>query len=220
MNGLRLLGIMVGVLLAVAGCSTTVNVATEQGSGTSVTESRATGSFEGLRVEAGIVADISIGAPLSVAVTADDNLLDNVVTAVEGQRLDVRVEGSVSTKHPIKVAIVVPHLDAIEATSAAVIRVTGLECESLHLLAESSGRIVIDGHATELDLRGNSAGQAELGELAVGSATVSLESAAQARLNVADDISGSVTTAAVLRLVDQPSTVDVDTDAAGVVVTE
>jgi hypothetical protein len=79
---------------------------------------------------------------------------------------------------------------------------------------------VIDGHATELDLRGNSAGQAELGELAVGSATVSLESAAQARLNVADDVSGSVTTAAVLRLVDQPSTVDVDTDAAGVVVTE
>ena len=200
--------------LSLVACQTTI-IGTEVGSGTSQTEDRPVGAFSEIRVAASIEAIVTIGSPASVRVTADDNLLDNVRTSVSGSRLDIDMQGSVTTRTRISVVVVAPSLEAIEANSSAVARVSGIDVSTLRVRADSAGVVDADGRAETIDVKGTSAGRVDLDGLAASTATVSLDSAAHASLRVADEVHGTVSTAAVLALLGETATVDVTTSTAG-----
>ena len=207
------LAAMVATLGLVA-CQTIVS-GTEVGSGTSRTEERSAGTFTEIRVAAAIEATVTIGSPASIRVTADDNLLDNVKTSISGGRLDIAMQGSVTARTRVSVAVVTPSLEAIEANSSAVARVSGIDVSMLRVQADSAGVVDADGRAQAIDVKGTSAGRVDLDGLEADTATVSLDSAAHASLRVADEVHGTVSSAAVLALSGDTSTVDVATSSAG-----
>jgi len=208
------------IVIALAACQVGTTGPAEIGSGTSKTEDRTVPAFSGVSAEATIIAEVTVGSPASVAVTADDNLLDNVQTSVAGSVLELRLTGNLSIRTPVRVRIVMPAVSELNAESSAEVRAAGVDAQSLRVRSESSGRVSATGRATSLDIRGTSAGQIELGELDAASATVALESAAMARLHVSQSVEGSVAGAAVLTVAGSPSSMKVTTASAGQVVSE
>ncbi len=70
----------------------------ERGSGDLVTEDRTVEPFEAIDVSGGMTVELIVhpSASRSVAVTFDDNLVDNVVTRVRGETLIIEIDGSIN----------------------------------------------------------------------------------------------------------------------------
>jgi hypothetical protein len=213
-------GLAIAIIPVLVACRSIGNATgLEFGSGNLATETREVGAFDQLDVSTAVHATVTIGQPMRVSVTADDNLLDNVKTTVDGDKLAIGMSGSVSSSgNVVQVEITVPSLSAIHAGSAAAVDVQGLAADQLRLEADSAGRITASGTAPTLDLRAGSAGELQLRDLAVDHATVSIDSAGHAWLHATQAVTGSVSSAGMLTLVGKPATVDVSTDLTGSVV--
>jgi hypothetical protein len=215
-------GLLVAAAVTVLGCQEFVEGTrvTEIGSGTPASEDRDVEGFGKLSISASIRAEIRFGSPVGVRVTADDNLLDNLATRVVGDRLEITIDGSVQMESPMLVEVTVPGLTALDAASMSTLLVTGFAGDELHVRSESSATVEVDGTVGSLDVVGTSAGIVRLGELRATTASVELDSAAHAWVRATDSVQGSVSSAAVLSLVEAPADVAVETDSAGQVVTE
>lgn len=211
------LGLASAVVAACVGPTIQVG---EAGSGRTAVEARQPAAFTELRARTAIVVDVTIGSPASARVSADDNLLDNVRTVVEGAKLDIRITGNVQPRAAIRVAITMPELTSIEADSAAQVTVTGIDAPHLQLDAQAIARITAEGRAGVLEVRGRSAAVIDLRGLATERADVQLEAASRTWLAAADAVTGTVSSAAVLTLVGAPRNVQVATDSAGRVTNE
>jgi hypothetical protein len=198
-----------------AGCQTITITNGEVGSGKLKSEDRAVTSITEIQTTASVITRVTIGAPASLRVTADDNLLDNVSTRVSGTRLEIAIRGSVQTRNPVVVELVVPELAAGAATASARLELAAVDSASLRLTAESSGVVTVSGRVAELDARGTSSGRLELRDLESSRATVRLDSSAQAWVRAAERITGDVSSSAVLTVLGDPGSVDVTTSSSG-----
>jgi hypothetical protein len=201
-------------VVALLGCAP-VSPLTEVGSGTSGSEDRSIGQFSRLRVTNAIAADVKLGSPTAIRVTADDNLLDNVRTEIVGSELVLRMAGSTTGRTPVRVTVTVPSLAAVRAESAGRVGIVGLAGSSLEVRAESAGRIELGGRIDDLHAEGTSMGQLVLGDLTAGRAQVRLDSGSTARLGAAEEVHGSVASGALLTLDAHARTVDVATESGG-----
>lgn len=208
---------LLSVLLSA--CSGAAN-GTIVGSGVSRTDDRSAAPFTSVRVGTAVIADVTLGSPASVRVTADDNVLGQVRTDVSGSRLDVHLDGNVTLKSPVRVAITVPSLEAVSADSAGQVHVVGLDRPSLSISGDSSGRVDVSGRVETLTADGRAAAQLLLGSLVASRADVHLDSAAVATLDVRGTVSGRVSAGGVLRVAGGASTAQVVTETGGVVVHE
>jgi len=205
-------------LLIASACSLSTSTTTVNGSGRAVTEQRNVDGFTSVHVSSAINATVMVGPDVTVTVTADDNLLDNVATSVFLGRLDVSMTGSSSVRTPVSVAITVPVLDTVQASSAASVTVTGVNTSTLTVAAESSGSIVARGNASAVNVTAQSNGSADLGNVPAQNATVQLDSAGRATVNAQISVSGSVDSAGRLTIEGDPQAVRVSTDSGGQVV--
>lgn len=201
------------------GCQAVRDLAdTEVGSGTSATQERSVGSFDSLHSRTSIRVEVTVGPPVSVKVSADDNLIDRLVTEVEGSTLVVHWTGSISTRSPAVVTVTMPTLSSLEADSSSRIVADDLSIGRLTIDASSSASVAANGTADAIDVSGSSSSDLRLSELIAQRATVDLSSSARAALQVVDHVSGGVSSSATLTLVGRPNTVEVDTSSSGQVV--
>jgi len=214
----RLSTVLVLLMAALIGASCNVGVSTVVGSGNARTEQRTVDSFSKVRIGTAIRATIIVGPGTTVSVTADDNLLANVVTKVTLGKLDVSVQGSVTPRTPISVAITMPALDDVSAWSAANVTATGVNTGSLEAESDSGATLVVRGNATTVDVTASSAASADLGGVPAQSATAQLDSAARATVNAQISVSGSVDSGAILHIEGDPQSVNVSTETGGAVV--
>lgn len=204
-------------LVLVTGCYTSVSAVI--GSGKSASEDRQVGDFHALSTSTAILATVTIGTPQRVTVTADDNLLSMVDTSVSNGKLQLSIRGSITSRTPIQVDIVVPALDSLSASSAGHIEVTGISADALSVTVDSAGVVNATGHATSLDVSAQSSGTADLSAVPVQDVTANLASAGRASVDASASVSGKVQSAGVLTISGNPAQVDVQTDASGQVVT-
>ncbi|MFQ5966544.1 MAG: GIN domain-containing protein [Acidimicrobiia bacterium] len=146
---LLLVVLVLMALMTFAGC----DVPGVEGSGNLVTERREVGSFIGIEVRGGANVELEVdpGLSQSVSVTYDDNLLDNIVTRLEGNTLIVDTEGSFRTTGGTRrfVTVTTDHIEAITTSGGADVTGQGVT-ESYRL--EASGGSDVD----LLDLRASS----------------------------------------------------------------
>jgi putative autotransporter adhesin-like protein len=72
-----------------------------------------------------------LGAPQSVVVHADSNLIGHITTKVVAGTLVVADTGSFSTKTPMSVAVSVPSLTALNLSGSGQLSVTGVNAAQL-----------------------------------------------------------------------------------------
>jgi len=149
------------------------------GSGRAVTETRALPAFEAIALAGSIDLRVRQGTPQSVQVSADDNLLPLLETAVEttNQGATLRIGWkrgeTVSTRSRVTVDVVVPRLVALSGAGSGDIVAESFETPALQVSLSGSGDVRLPGlRAGELAVRiagsGDVSGSGQASKLTIG----------------------------------------------------
>ena len=124
-----------GVLALVCLCFTLQLFAqATRGNGKVVEQDRDISGFNAIKVSDGIDLFITQGGTEAVKVKADENLLDKVVTRLEGQKLIVEVKGSIRQAEALDVYVTIEDLEALYASGGSdVYAEEGLTLDELKL---------------------------------------------------------------------------------------
>jgi hypothetical protein len=178
------------VAITLAGC----------GGGPRVTHTRDVAAFDRVVVGDSIDVEVVRGDP-QVEVYAGEDVMDRVRTESSGGELRVRLvdRGIVIGPDPlgdVRVRIATDRLEGVEIHGSGDVALTGVDEERLALEVRGAGEIDAAGTVGHLDATIQGAGEANLSELAARTAEVLVQGAADADLNVADELEVTVQGAA------------------------
>jgi hypothetical protein len=170
-NQLLLVALLVAVLfLAAVGVALLVHGGESsssgvQGSGIPATQTRSVARFSSLDLAGSNNVTVVVGAPQSVVVHADSNLISHVTTHVGAGTLVIGDTGTFTTKSPMSVDVSVPSLAAVTLSGSGQISVSGINAPRLTVLVPGSGQLSASGTVTRLDVTLDGSGRAQLSQL-------------------------------------------------------
>ncbi|HTJ49228.1 MAG TPA: head GIN domain-containing protein [Cyclobacteriaceae bacterium] len=188
-------------------------------------ETRAIGSFRGIKAAEGIDVYLKHGDKESVKLEVTGTTLDNVITEVSGSYLKIHMrEGRYKSK-TVKVYVTYVEVDKVSASSAASIYSEGiLKAKDLDVSSSSAGSIeltiesvTVDANASsagEIDLKGkttsltvdaSSAGEIDAYDLEAESVTAEASSGASIKINVTKDLDGHASSGGSVRYRGNPA---------------
>ena len=145
------------------------------GSGVASTQTRSLAPFTGVELAGANNVMVEVGAPQSVIVHADSNLLGRVTTRVRSGRLVIgTTPGNLNAKTPMFVAVRLPSLDRVRLQGAGNISVTAIDSPKLTVALPGSGNIYVTGTTTKLEVTISGEGTAELSRLIARDARAAL----------------------------------------------
>ena len=124
---------------------------TQYGSGTSKTETRDLSGFEEIEAGGAVNVEVSVQKDFSVTVEADDNLIQDIKTEINGNALKIYSEARISPKTKINVKISMPEINAVDLSGASTAVVSNVKSDSIKLEASGASKIKIDGEANSLE---------------------------------------------------------------------
>jgi putative autotransporter adhesin-like protein len=134
-----------------------------EGSGVAATEVRDVAPFTAVDLAGSNDVTVHVGGKQSVVVSADDNLLDDVTTRVEGGKLVVgTAPGSFTTNVPMRVDVTVPALRALTLSGSGIVTAEGIDAKRLTVALPGSGILRASGSATTLVVDHRGSGDAQL----------------------------------------------------------
>jgi hypothetical protein len=143
-------------------------------------ETRAVGSFSGVKVSEGIDVYLKKGDKESVRVEVTGTKIENVITEISGSYLRVHMkDGNYRGKTDAKVYVTYVKVDKLSASSAgSIFSESILEADDMEINVSSAGSIEVTIQANSVDASASSAGEVEL-QGKTGSLDISASSAGQ-----------------------------------------
>jgi putative autotransporter adhesin-like protein len=192
--------VFVVAALVVAGC----------GAGPQTSQTRAVGAFDRLSVSGDIDVEAGSGGSRDVVVNAGENVIDHVVTEASGGVLHVAIRdrGLVIGPDPYKnISVTVPAavLRNIRVDGSSNLRLGRIDADDLSIEVFGSGDVTASGTVGNLIATIDGAGDAHLYDLQARTATVSVQGASDAELNVTDRLDVSVQGAGDVRYRGRPA---------------
>jgi hypothetical protein len=141
------------------------------GAGPETTRTRDVGAFSRVRAEGEVDVAVRAGPPGRVTVRAGEDVIDHVVTEVDGDMLVVRTTSRGLVIGPdglddARVLVDLPRLREASSTGSSDLEIAGLTGGALVTDVEGSGDLSARGRVTALDARVEGSGDADLLELA------------------------------------------------------
>ena len=162
---------------------------------------------------------IHVGAPLSVAVTGDDNLIGRVTTVVRAGRLVIDNIGSFTTKAPMQVAVSVPSLDGVELGGAGTVTVDGVRGDDIRAELAGDGTLVVSGTVQRVTAVLAGAGTLDLHDLLATDGTAQLQGTGTIRVHATSTLDATLTGTGTILYRGDP-TVTMRNTGTGTVVSE
>ena len=209
--------VIVGI--AIAGTSEAPSASSTVGSGVSVTDHRAMAPFAMVELAGANTVVIHVGAPLSVAVTGDDNLVGRVTTVVRAGRLVIDNTGSFTTRAPMHVAISVPSLDGVELGGAGTVTIDGVTSADFSAELVGDGTLVGTGTVQRMTAVLSGAGTLDLHDLLATDGTAQLQGTGTIRVHATSTLDATLTGTGTILYRGDP-TVTMHNTGTGVVVPE
>lgn len=157
------------------------------GSGTLKTESRSVPAFKRIGVNGSADVTAKIGAPATVEVTADDNLLQYVTTEVRDGTLVIAMKsGSYHFSKGLKVAVTMPELEKVSIAGSSDVDVSGLAGASFAADIAGSGNLHATGRVEKLDASIAGSGDLKLADLESRDAKVHIAGSGGARVHATE----------------------------------
>lgn len=204
--------ILLFTIFTLASCDQTT------GSGKIISETRSTGSFDGISVGGGFEVEIKIGSPASVVVEADDNIMKYIETTVSGNTLKIRTEdmNNYSDVH-MKVFITTPVMKRIKASASAEVDVQDLlkatdqltfgassgasikaEVDAPQIKADvsSGASVILNGKTRTYSAEASSGGEIRTRDLLSENTTVRTSSGASAQVHASVTLSAHASSGA------------------------
>jgi hypothetical protein len=188
-----LVAVVVVVVIATAGPRDAPSTSSTRGSGISVTERREVPPFATVDLAGTNTVVIHVGAPLSVAVTGDDNLVGRVTTVVRDGRLVIDDIGSFTTKASMHVAVSAPSLDGVALGGTGTITVDGVDGGDFSAELVGDGTLAVTGtaHRVTAVLAGD--GTLDLHDLVASDGTASLRGTGTIRVHATSTLEATLT---------------------------
>ena len=200
-----------------------------------VKRDRNVGSFSGLRVSTGIDVYLKQGDNVSLAVEADENLHEYIITEVKDGVLHVYTDANIREAEMKRVYVSMKEVNSISTSSAGdVIGETPVKTEDLRLSASSAGDIKLEvfaktieadisssgdvtlaGEADMLDASLSSAGDLNAFNCKVREADVSVSSAGDADIYVSERLTARASSAGDVNYKGDPKYIDAHSSSAG-----
>jgi hypothetical protein len=214
-----LLGTALLAVLVLAGCSALgmgrVTAGTSpytDGSGVKTTVQRTVGGFHAISASGGVTVVVHAGTPGVVSVTADDNLIGQIVTEVRDGTLHVGIEGGVRTAYPPRVNVANSGLDAVSASTGATVEAESLAGVGLSIETSTGGLVRGAGTADSVRVTASTGGNADLRELVAGQVEVQATAGGTAHVYPTESVTGTCTGGSTLLVRGAPARNDVSAD--------
>jgi hypothetical protein len=134
------------------------------GNGNVEEESRDVSGFSGVHASTGIDVFISQGSGFDVKVEADENLLEVILTELNGNMLVIKTDRvNIRSAKSKKVYVTMPKLEELKISSAGDCKgMTPFNCDDLRVSISSAGDLKLDVEANRIDINISSSGDATL----------------------------------------------------------
>ncbi|MFZ5442971.1 MAG: GIN domain-containing protein [Myxococcota bacterium] len=165
------------VALTLSGCFSFLD------GGPEVSETRSLEPFTRVRIDDGIPAKFSPGAP-SVTINTQQKVLDNLETTVkDGQLLvQLKVGVTVSSFSWTDVVITGEGVTSLEVTGGSRLEASGLDTQPLRLNASGGSQLSVSGRSA--DARFNASGASKISAFELAATAVSVEASGGSTLEV------------------------------------
>jgi hypothetical protein len=191
-----------------------------QGSGVAATQSRDVPPFTGVELSGTNVVLVRVGAPQSVVVRGDDNLVDRVTTTVRSGTLVIGSRGSFATDRPMRVEVRVPSLTAATLSGSGTVTVEGVDGEAFTALLPGSGVISVDGNAGRLEATLSGSGDMRLQDLVARDVVARIEGSGRLWVHAVESLDAAVSGSGAIRYGGNPARVTQDVTGSGAVTPE
>lgn len=191
-----------------------------KGSGHVQTENRQAGNFDRIKVTQGIEVILIQGDYKDLQVSADDNILPYLITETEGKTLKIHMAENINVEKATerKVYVTAPEITEIKATTSASVKsespwhfseielgittaaFIGLEMEAVKTTVHTttSGSLTLKGKTEKLEANLTTSGRLNATRLEARFAEIRATTAAEAEIDVTEELEYSLTTGAVL----------------------
>ena len=187
----KLLSLFVLVPLLTASCHHR-GMADVQGSGKRQTEKRQVAPFTSISTEGAFDIEVVCQKELSIEVEGDDNILPLVSSEVSGNVLHLRPTRNYSVSEAPKFKITVPNLEAISATGAGRIQISGMNNEKFQISSDGAPAITASGTTKMIGIDTNGAAKIDTHNLRATHAIVDSKGVSKVDLGVADKLDVNV----------------------------
>ena len=177
----------------------------ETGSGRPASEDRGLSGFDSIKVEGSSPVNVRVGPAHSVAVHADDNLIDAIRTEVSGSRLRIWTDRSIRTRSTTSIEVTVPALQVVEVAGSGEVGIEGLDGAELELKVAGSGEITAEGRLDELTVTVSGSGDVDSSNLEANSVGVAISGSGEVRVHAVDTLTVSISGSGDLEYTGQPN---------------
>ena len=157
----------------------------------------------------------SAGAPPTLSITSDQNLLNNITTTVTDGKLRIRTKERMRPTHGIKVVISSQTLSGARLRGAVDLKASKLSAPNFFIESDGASDVILDGTVDSLAARLRGAGDLNAASLQAKVVEISLMGAADAKVNATESLSVSIKGAGDVRYSGNPKTVKKSVAGAG-----
>ena len=152
------------------------------GSGRIVTQQRAVGNFSRIDLRGSTDIEVRLGAAPSLAVRADDNIVQQITSRVENGTLIIDTRGSFRTHTSPHAYVTVPNLEYLASRGSGNADIAGVSNRRLELQLQGSGNIKAIGRTEEIKVALRGSGDIDTRGLSAGIADVALSGSGNVRV--------------------------------------
>ncbi len=205
------------------------------GNGNVVEEKRKAGDFDEIKVTRGMNVHISTGDDFKVVVKADDNLLDAIVTSVEGDRLIVTATKNIRHATSKDVYVTLPELEEVNAfagsnvysentltvsdldisASAGSNVKLSLSADEINASASAGSNISLEGNTDYLNARASAGSNIRAEELKASDAEVKVSSGANMWISTKDQMHAKASSGGNIFYAGDPDETDISKSSGG-----
>lgn len=162
-----------------------------KGSGVKQTIERKIENFSSLNSRGGFDIKYRQG-PLSLVITADDNLVNKVVTEVVGHTLYISMEQSYSSRNPIIVTVSSPEIESMDINGTSNVALDAIATKQLKLKVMGAVDLYANGNASVLDLNIHGTSDVKMKSLDSDFVTVNLQGSGDVELTAHKELKAKV----------------------------
>ena len=185
-----------------------------KGSGVAASEAREANDFTGVDVGGVFQVEITAGKDFSVAVDADDNLLQYIKTEVNGGVLHIETTERINSTTPIRVRIAAPDIESIGASGASKVSLLGLNNSSLEIDTSGASKVKIAGETNDVTVQVSGASSVDAESLKAKTASVDASGASSVNLFVTERLISEASGASKVSFGGNPASVEKKTSGA------
>ena len=191
------------LLLTVSGCDG--GVFGVRGSGNVITESRDVGGFSEIALAGSGKVRVDVNGTESLIIEAEDNILPLLTSEVNGGRLELGAESSISPTTDIIYTVSAVALEGVAVSGSGEVAATGVAADSVDVDISGSGRVEPTGTAGTLgvEIAGSGRYLGESLESSIG--TVRVSGSGTAVVNVTDDLDVDVSGSGDVQYIGDPT---------------